>query len=217
MSATDVLGNDQIKANLAQLPQWRYGLGAFRTVLTCESSAVALSLFAAIGELAQDANHHPDVDWRYDTLFIALTSHDAGGTVTARDAALARSISSQATAMGATAHPELLRTVELALDTDNPAAISAMWKTALGYRELPDGSLVDGFGRGPAIWFQNTETPNSNRFHVDVTVPFDQSIPILRALEAAGAVLDHTDAPRWVVATDAQGNRLCICTEEGRL
>ena len=30
------------------------------------------------GRLAQEANHHPDVDWRYDTLFVALTSHDAG-------------------------------------------------------------------------------------------------------------------------------------------
>lgn len=55
-----------------------------------------------------------------------------------------------------------------------------------------------------------------NRFHVDVTVPFDQSAPILEALDTDGAMLDHAEAPQFVVATDAQGNRLCICTEEGR-
>ena len=216
MSVKDVLSAEQIKANLSQLPLWRYGLGALRSAIKCESSAVALSLFAVIGELAQDANHHPDVDWRYDTLFISLTSHDAGGKVTARDAALARSISSEATAVGAVARPELLRSVEIAIDTANPEAIAAMWKTALGYRQQSDGSLVDPFGRGPAIWFQETQTPNANRFHVDVTVPFDQSAPILEALDTDGAMLDHAEAPRFVVATDAQGNRLCICTEEGR-
>lgn len=216
MSANDVLNTEQLRDTLDQLPMWRHGLGALRTALTCESSAVALSLFAAIGELAQEANHHPDVDWRYDTLFVTLTSHDAGGKVTARDAALARSISGHAEALGAMAHPELLRTVEIAIDTANPEGIAAVWKTALGYRKLSDGSLADRFGRGPALWFQETETPNPNRFHVDVTVPFDQSAAILEELEAQGAALDDKHAPMCVVATDAQGNRLCICTEEGR-
>lgn len=216
MPAKDVLNTEQIHANLVQLPLWRYGLGALRTALKCESSAAALALFAAIGDLAQDANHHPDVDWRYDTLFITLTSHDAGGRVTARDAALARSISSQAAAHGAVARPELLRTVEIALDTDNPEAISGIWKTALGYRTRKDGSLVDPMGRGPALWFQETETPNANRFHIDVMIPFAESAAVLEALSADGVDLDYGNAPMWVVATDAQGNRFCISTEAGR-
>lgn len=216
MPAKDVLSTEQIHANLLQLPLWRYGLGALRTALKCESSAAALSLFAAIGDLAQDANHHPDVDWRYDTLFVTLTSHDAGGKVTARDAALARSISSQAAAFGAVARPELLRTVEIAIDTDNAEGISATWKTALGYKARKDGTLADPFGRGPALWFQETESPNSNRFHVDVMIPFAESAAVLEALSADGVELDYEHAPMWVVVSDAQGNRLCISTEAGR-
>lgn len=104
----DVLTRTQIDAELSALPHWRF-TGELRTVLTCPTSAIALDLFATIGELAQQANHHPDVDWRYDTLFISTCSHDAGGQVTARDIALARSISLAATAAAAVAKPELIR------------------------------------------------------------------------------------------------------------
>jgi 4a-hydroxytetrahydrobiopterin dehydratase len=216
MAANDVLTRDQIDAELAALPDWRFRLGGLAAALKCPTSAAALELFAAIGALAQDANHHPDVDWRYDTLFVALTSHDAGSKVTARDAALAKAISAAAREAGAAAHPELLHTVEIAIDTDDADAIEGMWRVALGYRTAADGALVDPFGRGPSVWFQKTATPNANRFHLDVTVPYSQSAEILAALEGAGASLDHGAAPRFVVATDVQGNRLCICTEEGR-
>ena len=98
----DVLTRSKIDAELATLPLWRYA-GELRTELKCPTSAAALALFAAIGELAQQANHHPDVDWRYDTLIIATSSHDAGGQVTARDIALARAISAAAQEAGAVA------------------------------------------------------------------------------------------------------------------
>lgn len=216
MAANDLLTKAQIDTELAELPDWAWGLGALRTVLKCPTSAIALDLFAAIGALAQEANHHPDVDWRYDTLFVALTSHDVGSKVSARDTALAGVISAAAKEAGAAASPELVRTVEIAIDTDDADAIAGVWKSALGYRTAADGALVDPFGRGPSVWFQKTATPNVNRFHLDVTVPYSQSAQSLSGLESAGASLDRGAAPRFVVATDAQGNRLCICTEEGR-
>jgi 4a-hydroxytetrahydrobiopterin dehydratase len=216
MPARDVLNQEQIQANLLQLPEWRYGLGALRTALRCRSSATALDLLSTIGGLAEESNHHPDVDWRYDTLFITLTSHDAGSRVTARDVTLARAISTQAQATGVTPVPELLRTVEIAIDTDAPEAISEVWRTALGYKMREDGSLTDPYGRGPAIWFQESQSPSANRLHIDVTVPFSESASTLDALASVGATLDHEHAPMWVVATDAQGNRLCISTEAGR-
>ncbi|WP_269937315.1 4a-hydroxytetrahydrobiopterin dehydratase [Arthrobacter sp. HY1533] len=216
MAANDVLTRAQIDTELAALPDWTFGLGALRTALKCPTSAAALDLFAAIGELAQKANHHPDVDWRYDHLFVTLSSHDAGSKVTARDTALAGAISAAAAGTGAVVRPELLRTVEIAIDTDDPGAIAGTWRDALGYKVAADGALVDPFGRGPSIWFQETATPNVNRFHLDVTVPYSRSAGILAALEATGASLADFAAPRFVVATDVQGNRLCICTEEGR-
>ncbi|ALE06740.1 pterin-4-alpha-carbinolamine dehydratase [Arthrobacter sp. ERGS1:01] len=216
MAANDVLTRAQIDAELASLPHWRYRLGGLAAVLKCPTSAAALELFATIGAMAQAANHHPDVDWRYDTLFVTLTSHDAGSKVTARDAALATAISAAAVRAGATAHPELLRAVEIALDSDDYAAIAPVWAAALGFKAGESDDLLDPSGRLPNIWFQETQTPNPNRFHFDIHVPASEAQGVLAAVEAAGATLDHANAPAFVIATDAQGNRLCICTEEGR-
>jgi 4a-hydroxytetrahydrobiopterin dehydratase len=44
-----------------------------------------------VAGLADDANHHPDIDIRYDKVRLTLSSHDAGG-VTSRDLALADAI-----------------------------------------------------------------------------------------------------------------------------
>ncbi|MCQ9165362.1 4a-hydroxytetrahydrobiopterin dehydratase [Arthrobacter sp. STN4] len=216
MAANDVLTRDQIDAELAVLPDWRFRLGGLAAALKCPSSAAALELFAAIGALAQEANHHPDVDWRYDTLFVVLTSHDAGSKVTARDASLAKAISAAARQAGAVAHPELLRRVEIAMDTADFAAVAPVWASALGFKEGEPDDLRDPSGRLPTLWFQQTETPNPNRFHLDIHVPASEAQGVLAAVEAAGATLDHANAPAFVIATDAQGNRLCICTEEGR-
>lgn len=212
MVATDVLSRAEIDAAMPSLPSWRY-LGALHTVLKCPTSAVALALFASIGELAQEANHHPDVDWRYDHLFITTCSHDANRKVTARDMSLARAISAAADAVGAVAVPSLIKTFDLAIDTDNKDAVAHTWQSGFGYNVDAEGDIYDPFGRGPGIWFQETTTPNPNRIHVDVNVPFSESAAALAALAAAGGTLDDEYGPRWVVVTDAQGNRLCVCTE----
>ena len=120
MTKKEILNADEVRSSLSQLPQWRYGLGTLRTVYKCPSSASALELLAAIGSLAEEANHHPDVDWRYDTLFVTLTSHDSGG-VTTRDTLLAGRISEKAESLGAGADLNLVRSVEICIDTDNPS------------------------------------------------------------------------------------------------
>ncbi len=52
----------------------------------------ALALVVEIGKLAETANHHPDIDIRYRTVHLALSTHDAGNSVTVRDFALAEKI-----------------------------------------------------------------------------------------------------------------------------
>ena len=44
-----------------------------------------------IAEVAEDHQHHPDIDIRYNKVTLHVTSHDAGG-VTARDVALAEAV-----------------------------------------------------------------------------------------------------------------------------
>lgn len=63
------------------------------------SFATGVDLVVAIGRLADDANHHPDVLLRYPDVAVTLTTHDAGG-LTQRDVDLARAITGSAAAMG---------------------------------------------------------------------------------------------------------------------
>lgn len=53
--------------------------------------ASALVLVNAVGKLAEEANHHPDLEFGWGYLRITLTSHDKG-SVTDRDRKLAVAI-----------------------------------------------------------------------------------------------------------------------------
>ncbi len=44
-----------------------------------------------VASLADEADHHPDIDIRYDKVHIGLSTHSAGG-ITAKDTALADKI-----------------------------------------------------------------------------------------------------------------------------
>ena len=52
----------------------------------------ALALVVEIGKVAEAVNHHPDIDIRYNTVLLKLTSHEAGNTVTSKDFDLAQKI-----------------------------------------------------------------------------------------------------------------------------
>ena len=52
----------------------------------------ALAFLIAVGKLSEIANHHPDVDLRYNKVYLRLTTHSAGHTVTEKDFLLAAEI-----------------------------------------------------------------------------------------------------------------------------
>lgn len=110
----DILTRPQIDAALADLPDWLYRLGGLVTVYKTPTAAGALELIAAVGRLAEEQNHHPDLDWRFNRVFIRFTSHDAGTEVTRRDVTAAAAVSSAAAAVAAIAEPGRYRTVGIA-------------------------------------------------------------------------------------------------------
>lgn len=102
----DILTTSAIDDALTGLPDWRYRSGALVAAYKCPTSAAALELIAAVGRIAEQQNHHPDLNWRYNRVFIRYTSHDAGSEVTRRDVRAATSASEAAAVVGATAEPE---------------------------------------------------------------------------------------------------------------
>ena len=58
------------------------------TTVKLHDFAAALAFVNAIGAAAGAANHHPDIDIRWNTVRLVLTTHDSGG-ITLLDPALA--------------------------------------------------------------------------------------------------------------------------------
>lgn len=72
-------------------PAWELLGGKLVKTVTCSDFVEALTYVAEVGRLAEDANHHPDIDIRYNKVTLALTTHDSGG-ITQFDLDLARAI-----------------------------------------------------------------------------------------------------------------------------
>jgi 4a-hydroxytetrahydrobiopterin dehydratase len=58
------------------------------TTVKLHDFAAALAFVNAVGAAAEAANHHPDIDIRWNAVRLVLTTHDSGG-VTLLDLALA--------------------------------------------------------------------------------------------------------------------------------
>lgn len=71
---------------------------AIATFLT-GSFARGVELIDAIRPLADSANHHPDIDLRYSSVTVRLTTHDVH-SLSERDVVLARRISEAARDLG---------------------------------------------------------------------------------------------------------------------
>jgi 4a-hydroxytetrahydrobiopterin dehydratase len=81
-----------ITARLGSLTGWeRQGDEIAREVKAPDFLTGAVSIVTEIAHAAEEADHHPDIDIRWRTLKIALTTHDAGG-LTERDFDLAARI-----------------------------------------------------------------------------------------------------------------------------
>lgn len=207
----------------ADLPDWRFAFTSIETVFATPSYAAGLALVAAIGAAAESADHHPDVDLRYGTVGVVLSSHDVGG-VTGRDVRLARIISGLAAEHGATAHPGRIQTLELALDTARIDLLRPFWAALYG---VPldagrDDEVRDPSGRLPLIWFQRSEptAPDEaprQRWHLDLRVPPELvEERIAACLAAGGRLVDDSHARAFWVLADADGNQACLTTWQDR-
>jgi 4a-hydroxytetrahydrobiopterin dehydratase len=65
--------------------------GLVRTV-ELSSFPAAIAVVDRVAQLAEELDHHPDIDIRWRTLTFRLVTHSAGGLVTDKDLTLARKI-----------------------------------------------------------------------------------------------------------------------------
>ena len=94
-----LLDDSAIDDALTRLPGWtREGNALVRTA-KLPSFPAAITVVDRVAEIAEQRNHHPDIDIRWRTLTFRCSTHSAGG-ITEADVELAGSISEQLDAAG---------------------------------------------------------------------------------------------------------------------
>jgi 4a-hydroxytetrahydrobiopterin dehydratase len=73
------LSTQQAESLLTNLPGWQIDAGELVRTFKFEDFRAALRFVNQVGDLAEEAGHHPDIDIRYNKVRLALVTHDAGG------------------------------------------------------------------------------------------------------------------------------------------
>jgi 4a-hydroxytetrahydrobiopterin dehydratase len=89
------LSESEISARLKSLPDWKIESGELTRTFVFKDFRGSLAFVNRVGEAAEKAGHHPDIDIRYNRVRLALVTHDAGG-ITAKDFDLAGAANSMA-------------------------------------------------------------------------------------------------------------------------
>ncbi|MGA3134278.1 MAG: 4a-hydroxytetrahydrobiopterin dehydratase [Terracidiphilus sp.] len=85
----------EAQSRLANLDGWRIESSELVKTFEFSDFVASLRFVNRVGELAELAGHHPDIDIRYNRVRLALTTHDAGG-LTQKDFDLAAQAQSRA-------------------------------------------------------------------------------------------------------------------------
>jgi 4a-hydroxytetrahydrobiopterin dehydratase len=209
---------------------WRLVLTLLRTNVAVDSFVEAGAFTAAVAStIGAPAADHVGLDVRPDRVMVTVDSIRAmrpGQT----EIDLALRISATAAELGLATSPEAgtssrsVQAVEIGIDALDIPKIRPFWMAVMGYGEEaghtgPEDAIVDPYGEGPAIWFQQMDAPRPqrNRIHLDISVPHDEAERRLAAaLAAGGTLVSDKAAPAFWVLADAEGNEACITTWQGR-
>ncbi|WP_144119551.1 VOC family protein [Catellatospora sichuanensis] len=206
---------------------WRFVLGSLCTAVEVSSLAQAAEVASlAVAAAGPGAERHLLLDLRGDR--VLLTVQVPGEMrVTGRETELAVRVSAALTEAGHTTdavggRQRVVQLLEIAIDALDIAAVRPFWLAVLGYAEVgddPGAAVVDPYGQGPTVWFQQMDRPRTqrNRIHLDISVPHDEADRrVAAAVAAGGRVVYDKEAPAFRVLADPEGNEVCVTTWLGR-
>ncbi|HEX7066531.1 MAG TPA: 4a-hydroxytetrahydrobiopterin dehydratase [Bacillales bacterium] len=81
----------EIIGKLDQIPGWEYRDGQLKKTFALDDFGASLAFVNKVADLAESADHHPDILIQYNKVTLSLVSHDEGG-ITGKDFGLAGEI-----------------------------------------------------------------------------------------------------------------------------
>ncbi|MBI1803039.1 MAG: 4a-hydroxytetrahydrobiopterin dehydratase [Ignavibacteriae bacterium] len=88
-----LLTDDQITKELRSLNGWTRAGKEIKKTFELKDFVHAMGFVNSVALLAEKANHHPDIDIRWNKVTLVLSTHSAGG-LTEKDCTLAKEIES---------------------------------------------------------------------------------------------------------------------------
>jgi len=89
------LTDSEVTRELESLPGWERQGSALVRQFDRKTFLGSIAFINTIAELAERADHHPDLDIRYSKVKVSLSTHDSGG-ITRKDVSMARQITAAA-------------------------------------------------------------------------------------------------------------------------
>jgi 4a-hydroxytetrahydrobiopterin dehydratase len=75
----DLLNAQDIKAWLKKLPQWDHEKKHIERVFEFDDFSQAIEFVNGVAEIAEEDDHHPEIDIRYSKVSVRLSTHSEGG------------------------------------------------------------------------------------------------------------------------------------------
>ncbi len=89
MARPTALSETDVAEFLKAHPAWRKDKGALVRTYELATFPSAIRFVSRVGELAESADHHPDIDIRWRKVTLLFVTHDAGNAITSLDTQLA--------------------------------------------------------------------------------------------------------------------------------
>lgn len=87
----DLIDPEEIETLMKKLPDWDVEGKELVRVVEVDEFMEGIDFVDGVAEIAEENGHHPDIDIRWCTITLRLTTHDAGG-LTDADFDLAKKI-----------------------------------------------------------------------------------------------------------------------------
>jgi 4a-hydroxytetrahydrobiopterin dehydratase len=88
---SEILNAAEIKEEMKRVPEWDHEKKVIERTFEFDDFTAAIDFINAVAEIAEEEEHHPDIDLRYNKVTLVLSTHSKGG-LTARDFDLAERI-----------------------------------------------------------------------------------------------------------------------------
>ena len=87
----DLIKQGELKERMKKIPEWELEKKHIERTFEFDDFADAVDFVNAVAEVAEDEEHHPDIDIRYNKVTCTLSTHSAGG-ITQNDLDMAKEI-----------------------------------------------------------------------------------------------------------------------------